>query len=96
MSAPVFSRPRFLPGSKINGAQIDHAVVSDGCIINHSKIIHCIVGIRSVVGAGSELNRVIHLGCDYYESHRLHPRKRETRPPPHRHRTKHPHRKRHH
>ncbi len=68
MSAPVFSRPRFLPGSKINGAHIDHAVVTDGCIINHSKIKHSIVGIRSLVGAGSELNRVILLGCDYYES----------------------------
>jgi glucose-1-phosphate adenylyltransferase len=68
MSAPVFSRPRFLPGSKINGAHIDHAVVSDGCIINQSKISYCIIGIRSVVGAGSELKRVIHLGCDYYES----------------------------
>jgi glucose-1-phosphate adenylyltransferase len=69
MSAPVFSRPRFLPGSKINGAQIDHAVVSDGCIINHARITSCIVGIRSLVGAGSELKRVILLGCDYYESH---------------------------
>ena len=68
MSAPVFSRPRFLPGSKINGAQIDHAVVSDGCIINHARITNCIVGIRSLVGAGSELKRVILLGCDFYES----------------------------
>ncbi|HLX68564.1 MAG TPA: glucose-1-phosphate adenylyltransferase, partial [Verrucomicrobiae bacterium] len=68
MNAPVFSRPRFLPGSKINGAQIDHAVISDGCIINHANIHHSIVGIRSLVGAGTELNRVILLGCDYYES----------------------------
>jgi glucose-1-phosphate adenylyltransferase len=68
MAAPVFSRPRFLPGSKINGAQIDHAVVTDGCIINHARINHSIVGIRSLVGAGSELNRVVLLGCDYYES----------------------------
>ncbi len=68
MAAPVFSRPRFLPGSKINGAHIDHAVVTDGCIINHARISHSIVGIRSLVGAGSELNRVILLGCDYYES----------------------------
>jgi glucose-1-phosphate adenylyltransferase len=68
MSAPVFSRPRFLPGSKINGAHIDHAVVTDGCIINQATIINSIIGIRSVVGAGSELRRVILLGCDYYES----------------------------
>jgi glucose-1-phosphate adenylyltransferase len=68
MATPIFSRPRFLPASKINGAQIDHAVISDGCIINHAKIIQSIVGIRSIVGAGSELKRVILLGCDYYES----------------------------
>ncbi len=68
MSAPIFSRPRFLPGSKINGAQIEHAVISDGCIINHAHIKNSIVGLRTVVGAGTELNRVVTLGSDYYES----------------------------
>lgn len=69
MSAPIFSRPRFLPGSKINGAQIDHAVISDGCILNHATITHSIVGLRCIVGAGTHLHRVILLGSDYYESH---------------------------
>jgi len=68
MGAPIFSRPRFLPGSKINGAQIDHAVISDGCILNRAVITHSIVGLRSFVGAGTVLNRVIQLGSDYYES----------------------------
>jgi glucose-1-phosphate adenylyltransferase len=68
MSAPIFSRPRFLPGSKINGAQIDHAIISDGCIINRATISHSIVGLRSLVGSGSQLNRVVMLGSDYYES----------------------------
>jgi glucose-1-phosphate adenylyltransferase len=68
MNAPIFSRPRFLPGSKINGAKIDHALVADGCIINYASISNSIVGLRMVVGAGTELNRVISLGSDYYES----------------------------
>jgi len=68
MGSPIFSRPRFLPGSKINGAQIDHAVVADGCIINQAKITQTIVGLRMLVGAGTELKRVVALGCDYYES----------------------------
>ena len=68
MTAPIFSRPRWLPASKINGAQIDHAVVSDGCIINHSDIHQSIIGIRSVISPGSHLNRAIVLGADYYES----------------------------
>ena len=68
MAAPIFSRPRFLPGSKINGAQIDHAVISDGCILNRAVITHSIIGLRSIVSAGTVLNRVILLGNDYYES----------------------------
>jgi glucose-1-phosphate adenylyltransferase len=68
MSAPIFSRPRYLPSSKINGAHIDHALVADGCIINPSRITNSIVGLRTVIGAGTELNRVVILGSDYYES----------------------------
>jgi glucose-1-phosphate adenylyltransferase len=68
MSSPIFSRPRYLPGSKINGAQIDHAVISDGCILNHAVIAHSIVGLRCLVGPGTLLKRVILLGNDYYES----------------------------
>jgi glucose-1-phosphate adenylyltransferase len=69
MEAPIFSRPRYLPSSKINGAQIDHAVISDGCILNHAIIKHSVVGLRSFVGAGTVLERVILLGCDYYETY---------------------------
>lgn len=68
MSSPIYTRPRFLPASKINGAAIDHAVISDGCIINRCQISHSIVGIRSLVGEGSRLSRVICMGNDYYES----------------------------
>ena len=68
MTSPIFSRPRYLPGSKINGAQIDHAIVSDGCIINPSTISHAIIGLRSLVGEGSQLRRVVAMGCDYYET----------------------------
>jgi glucose-1-phosphate adenylyltransferase len=68
MSAPIFSRPRFLPASKINGAQVDHAVISDGCILNRATIIHSIVGLRSLIGPGTLLNRAIMLGSDFYES----------------------------
>jgi glucose-1-phosphate adenylyltransferase len=68
MAAPIFSRPRFLPGSKINGAEVDHAVISDGCIITRARITNSIIGIRSVVGHGSTLNRVVSMGCDFFES----------------------------
>lgn len=68
MHAPIYTRPRFLPASKINGAAIDHAVISDGCIINRAQVQHSIVGVRSLIGAGTRLFRTILLGSDYYES----------------------------
>jgi glucose-1-phosphate adenylyltransferase len=68
MSSPIFTRPRFLPASKINGAQIDHAIVSDGCIINHARITHSIIGVRSLVDRESRLNRTVLMGSDYFES----------------------------
>lgn len=68
MTAPIYTRPRFLPASKINGAAIDHAIISDGCIINRCQISNSLVGVRSLIGEGSKLDRVVCMGNDYYES----------------------------
>ena len=68
MASPIFTRPRFLPGSKINGAEIDHALISDGCILTRAKISNAIIGVRSNVGEGSSLHRVVLMGGDFFES----------------------------
>ncbi len=68
MNAPIYTRPRFLPASKINGAALDHAIISDGCIINHCKISNSLVGVRCLVDCGSFINRTVVLGSDYFES----------------------------
>jgi len=68
--APIYTRPRFLPGSKINGAVIRNAVVSDGCIINDAQIESCIIGVRSVIAAGTKLRETVLMGADFYQSDR--------------------------
>jgi glucose-1-phosphate adenylyltransferase len=68
MAAPIYTRPRFLPASKINGASLDHTIVSDGSILNHCKISQSIVGQRYLVDAGSHITRTVIMGADYYES----------------------------
>lgn len=68
MTSPIYSRPRFLPASKVNGAQIDHAIISDGCIITHAVVHQSIIGIRSTIAPGSHLSRTIVMGSDNYES----------------------------
>jgi glucose-1-phosphate adenylyltransferase len=68
MSAPIFTRPRWLPGSKINGGTFDHAMLCDGCIINGAHIEHSVIGIRSIIESGAKISRTVMMGCDYYES----------------------------
>ena len=68
MSAPIYSRPRFLPASKINGAAIEHAIIADGCIINHCRVSQSIIGLRCRIEQGSHLTRTVVLGADYFES----------------------------
>lgn len=67
-SAPTFTRPRFLPASKINGGHLEHSVLAEGCIINHATIKASVVGLRTVVDRNSYLNRTVVLGNDFYES----------------------------
>lgn len=68
MRAPIYTRPRFLPASKINGAAIEHGIISDGCIINRCSISESIVGLRCLVDEGSHITRSIIMGADYFES----------------------------
>jgi len=69
MTAPIFTRARFLPASKINGGTIDKSLISDGCIINRANIRQSVLGLRSVVAEGTQLHRTVMMGSDYYESH---------------------------
>ena len=68
MTAPIFTRPRYLPACKINGAKVEQSLIADGCIINGADISHSLVGLRSLVGDDTHLYRTVVMGSDYYES----------------------------
>ncbi len=68
METPVYTRPRFLPASKINGAAIDQAIISDGCVIDRSRISQSLIGVRSLIAPGCRIHRSILLGSNNYET----------------------------
>jgi len=65
---PIFTHARFLPGSKILGADILCSILCEGSIINRSRIHHSIVGVRSRVEEGAVLERTVVMGADFFES----------------------------
>jgi glucose-1-phosphate adenylyltransferase len=64
----VFSRPRFLPGTKINQASIRASLICDGIIISGAVVEDSIVGIRSIIAENAQVYQTILMGADYYES----------------------------
>jgi glucose-1-phosphate adenylyltransferase len=66
-TAPIYTHARFLPGSKINGAQIKQAIVSDGCIITDAHIERSVIGVRSYIAEGTTVRNSIIMGADFYD-----------------------------
>ena len=64
---PIYTYPRFLPASKVNGAQVRSAIIADGCIISDANIERAIIGIRSVIESGSSIRNSVLMGADFYQ-----------------------------
>ena len=65
--APIYTHPRFLPGSKVNGATLRQAIISDGCIISDAHLERSVIGIRSIIQTGATIRNSIIMGADYFE-----------------------------
>jgi glucose-1-phosphate adenylyltransferase len=65
---PIYTRPRYLPASKVDGCTIKQSVICEGCILNVCDIERSIVGIRSKLSPGSKLKNVVMMGADAYET----------------------------
>jgi glucose-1-phosphate adenylyltransferase len=66
--APVYTRARYLPPSKVEESQINDSIIGDGCIINGSKLTNCVIGIRSRISKGVQMDAAYMMGADYYQT----------------------------
>ncbi len=66
--APVFTRARYLPPSKIEESQIRDSIVSDGCIITGAAITTSVVGLRSRISRNVVVDSSFLMGADYYQT----------------------------
>jgi glucose-1-phosphate adenylyltransferase len=66
--SPMYTRPRYLPGSKILDCQIQASIITEGCILNGSIIKNSVIGIRARVEHGSHLDGVLMMGADDYQT----------------------------
>jgi len=67
MSAPIYTRARFLPSSRIAKCEISDSIIAEGSILQGARILNSVVGIRSQIAEESSLERVLMMGADFYE-----------------------------
>ena len=66
-AAPIYSHPRFLPGSTVNNSSMVDTLLAEGCRIDDAEINHSIIGLRSEIRSGVKIKDSILMGNDYYE-----------------------------
>lgn len=67
--APTYSRMRYLPASRFDGAKISQSFIADGCQIGKNAVIeNSIIGIRSRIGDNCVIRNSIIMGQDFIPS----------------------------
>jgi glucose-1-phosphate adenylyltransferase len=64
---PIYTHPRFLPGTRTYDCRIDASIVAEGCYMDRCEIRESVVGIRTHIESGARITRSILLGADFYE-----------------------------
>lgn len=64
---PIYTHPRFLPGSVIDGARMTNVLLAEGCQIHKAEIENSVIGLRSQVADGVRMCNTVLMGADYYD-----------------------------
>lgn len=66
--SPIYSRPRFLPPTRFDGATIKNSLIADGCTIGEGSVIeNCVIGLRFKIGKNVTIRNSVLMGADYFQ-----------------------------
>lgn len=65
--APIYTRMRSVPPTKIFQCWLSECMVAEGCILHAERIEKTVVGLRSIIQEGTIIEECVVMGNDYYE-----------------------------
>ncbi len=65
--APIYTRARFLPPSKMDNCIFKECLIAEGGLITSANISRSVVGLRSVIRTGTTITNSVIMGNDFYE-----------------------------
>jgi glucose-1-phosphate adenylyltransferase len=66
-NAPIYTRGRSLPPTKMQNCTVTDAMIGDGCILKNCQIHHSVLGIRTRIDAGCTIQDTLIMGADFYQ-----------------------------
>ena len=65
--APIYTRARYLPPTKLLDSHVTESIIGEGCILKNCRIHHSVLGVRSRVEADCVVEDSLLMGSDFYE-----------------------------
>ncbi len=65
---PIYTHARFLPGARLERCDIRDGIIVEGCSLERCSVEQSVIGVRTIVRAGTRISRSVLLGADFYES----------------------------
>lgn len=65
--APIYTRSRYLPPSKLLDCHITESIIAEGSILKKCRIDHSVLGLRSRVENDCVIEDSLIMGADFYE-----------------------------
>ncbi len=65
--APIYTRARYLPPTKLLECQITESIIGEGCILKNCRIQHSVLGVRSRIESGCVIEESLLMGADFYQ-----------------------------
>jgi glucose-1-phosphate adenylyltransferase len=66
--APIYTRGRSLPPTKMLNCRVTATMMGDGCIIKDCQINHSVLGIRTRIESGCSIQDTLLMGADFYQT----------------------------
>jgi glucose-1-phosphate adenylyltransferase len=66
-SSPIYTRARFLPPSRMSGAEVDKSLISNGCRLGDGCVVqNSVIGLRTIMESNVSVKQSIVMGNDFY------------------------------
>ncbi len=69
--APIYTRSRYLPPTKLLNSNVTQSIIGEGCIIKECRITHCVLGVRTRIESNCIVEDSLLMGADFYESYSI-------------------------